>query len=450
MSKEVSRRNFVRGAAMGAAAGAMMVGTSKTSWAGANDKVRVAIIGLRGRGRDHLKGLLGQKNVEVAAVCDIDEKQFGSYVKQLEKLGGKPKTYKDMRELFQDKDIDAVTVATPNHWHSLAAIWALQAGKHVYVEKPCSHNVFEGSKLVEAAQKYGKVVQHGSQIRSNPSMQEAIRLLNEGVIGEVYMARGLCYRWRDDIGKKADGPVPEGVDYNMWLGPAPERPFNPNRFHYNWHYMWDYGNGDIGNQGVHQMDVARWGLGKTLPSYVHSRGGRLGYEDQGQTPNTQVCHFEYDDGVQLVFEVRGLPTNSEAGVKIGNSFYGSNGWMSEGDDWKARIGYDDQEAPDDTTRELPAVGGSGEKSHHGNWLRAVRSRKVEALTAWIEEGHYSAALCHLAMASYRLRRALEFNPVREEFVDDDEANEFLARPRKLKRGAKGQLLAPEFQVPDRV
>jgi len=423
MSKEVSRRNFVRGAAMGAAAGAMMVGTSKTSWAGANDKVRVAIIGLRGRGRDHLKGLLGQKNVEVAAVCDIDEKQFGSYVKQLEKLGGKPKTYKDMRELFQDKDIDAVTVATPNHWHSLAAIWALQAGKHVYVEKPCSHNVFEGSKLVEAAQKYGKVVQHGSQIRSNPSMQEAIRLLNEGVIGEVYMARGLCYRWRDDIGKKADGPVPEGVDYNMWLGPAPERPFNPNRFHYNWHYMWDYGNGDIGNQGVHQMDVARWGLGVELPTKVSGMGRKLIFDDDKEVPNVITTAYDYPKagkmGKMLVFEVRPWCTNDEQGAKVGVIFYGDKGYMviDSYSHYKVYLGEKGTPGPEN----------SQEGDHYGNFIDCIRANDPSKVNAPIREGHLSSALCHLGLISVKLNRDLTYDEAKNEFTGDAEATAMLTR-----------------------
>ena len=193
----------------------------------------------------------------------------------------------DIRRLLDDKSIDAISVATPNHWHALATIWACQAGKDVYVEKPVSHNVSEGRRMVEAARKYERIVQTGTQCRSHKGIQDAIDFLRSGKLGQIYMAKGLCYKPRGSIGHKPDGPVPANVDYDIWLGPAPKRPFNPNRFHYNWHWNWDYGNGDLGNQGIHQMDLARWGLGKNeLPKAVMASGGRFGYSDDGQTPNT--------------------------------------------------------------------------------------------------------------------------------------------------------------------
>ncbi len=426
---EFSRREFVRNAAMGATAGVVMVGTSKTSWAGANDRVRVAQIGIRGRGKDHMGGMLGQKGVEYTTLCDIDESLFAPRIKEFfEKRGlPKPKTETDMRVVFGDKDVDAVMIATPNHWHSLAAIWALQAGKHVYVEKPCSHNLFEGAKLVEAAQKYGRVVQHGSQIRSNPSMQEAIRLLNEGVIGEVYMARGLCYRWRGDIGKKQDSPVPEGVDYNLWLGPAPERPFNENRFHYNWHYMWDYGNGDIGNQGVHQMDVARWGLGVGLPTRVTSMGNMCIFDDDKEVPNVITTAFDFPNagkkGKMLVFDTRPWSTNDEKGAKVGVIFYGSGGYMviDSYSHYKVYL------CKGEGQKETPGPEGDNEGDHYANFVEAVRANDPSKVNAPIREGHLSSALCHLGLISAKLDRSLEFDPVKADFVNDAEASALLTR-----------------------
>ena len=420
---EQTRRDFVRNTAMGAVAGVVMVGTSKTSWAGANDKVRVAQIGINGRGKDHLGGLLRHEGVEVATLCDVDENLFAPRIKTFFESRNlkRPSTEVDMRKVFENKDIDAVMIATPNHWHSLAAIWALQAGKNVYVEKPCSHNLFEGNQLVAAAKKYGKVVQHGSQIRSNPSIQKAIRELNEGVIGEVYMARGLCYRWRDDIGVKQDCPVPEGVHYDTWLGPAPERPFNPNRFHYNWHYVWDYGNGDIGNQGVHQMDVARWGLGVDYPSKVTSMGRMYIFNDQKEVPNVITTAFDFPNagkkGKMLVFDVRPWCTNDEKGAKVGVIFYGSKGYLviDSYSHYKVYLGEKGTDGPE----------GDDEGDHYGNFIEAIRTNNPGLVNAPIEEGAKSSALCHLGLISAKLDRSLSFDPAKCDFVGDAEASALL-------------------------
>jgi len=250
---------------------------------GANDRVRVAVCGLHGRGKDHLDGFSRVPNVEIAALCDVDENVLR---KRLGEVGGKPQAYVDIRKLLEDKSIDAISIATPNHWHSLMSIWACQAGKDVYVEKPCSHNLWEGGHLVRAAEKYNRVVQHGTQIRSAPAIEEAIKGLREGVLGEVYMARGLCFKRRDTIGHASEEAVPAGVHYDLWTGPAPLKPFTRNRFHYNWHWSWDTGNGDLGNQGVHQIDVARWGLGVKFPNRVSAVGGHFMFDDDQQTPNT--------------------------------------------------------------------------------------------------------------------------------------------------------------------
>src|SRR5215472_8052653 len=339
--------------------------------AGANDRVRVAIVGLHGRGEDHIKGYSALKNVEIAALCDVDESVLRQRLAQLGKAGVQPKTYGDIRKLLDDKSIDAVSIATPNHWHSLMAIWACQAGKDVYVEKPCSHNLWEGRQLVRAAEKYNRIVQHGTQGRSTPGVMEAVSKIREGLLGDVYLSRGLCYKWRDTIGHASVEPVPAGVDYNLWTGPAPMKPFTRNRFHYNWHWIWDTGNGDIGNQGVHQMDIARWGLGLRFPNKISAVGGHFMFDDDRQTPNTLNSAFEYElsEGkrVMLEFEVRHWITNHEASIgadsetkesaepnpqlglmagshnTVGNIFYGSKGCLAISDNgYCSWLGRDQQ------------------------------------------------------------------------------------------------------------
>ena len=402
-----------------------------------NETIRVAVVGVRGQGNAHIREYLRMENVEIAALCDIDNSVMARRSDEIEKASGKrPKGYVDLRKLLEDKSIDAISVATPNHWHSLMGIWACQAGKDVYLEKPCSHTYWEGRKVVEAARKYNRIVQHGTNSRGSVALREAMQKLEEGVIGDVYMARGLCFKWRDTIGKKVDAPVPEGVDYDLWLGPAPKRAFNPNRFHYNWHWNWDYGNGDIGNQGIHEMDIARWGLGVTLPTKVMSMGAHYMFDDDQTTPNTQVATLEYDrkgKKVMLVFEVRHWMTNNEAGIGqrrdadglvtdsncIGNIFYGSEGFMAiDGyTSYKTYLGKKQEPGP--SRRE----GGST----WVNFIQAVRSRKREDLVADIEEGHLSSAAMHLANISYLTGRSVDFDPVKEQIRNDAAANAMLRR-----------------------
>jgi predicted dehydrogenase len=388
--------------------------------AGPNEVLRVAVCGVHGRGKDHIAGWSKQKEVRITAICDIDLNVAEAAAKTVEKqYGTKPAVIQDIRRLLDDKAIDAVSIATPNHWHALAAIWACQAGKDVYVEKPVSHNVTEGRRMVEAARKYGRIVQTGTQCRSHQGIQDAMAFLRSGKLGQIYMAKGLCYKSRGSIGHQADAPVPAKVDYDIWLGPAPKRPFNPNRFHYNWHWNWDYGNGDLGNQGIHQMDLARWGLNKTeLPKAVMASGGRFGYSDDGQTPNTLLVGFEFDD-CELQFEVRGLPTNAESTVKIGDIFYGTEGILaiSSYTDWQVFYG----------PKMEPGPRGKGGGDHYANFVTAVKARDQKLLNADIEEGHLSSAYCHLGNIAYRLGRKLHINPSTESFVNDSEADAMLTR-----------------------
>ena len=453
MSKDQhwSRRKFLK---TGATAGASMAGLGGITFLthpervrGANDRVRVAVVGLRGRGFDHIKGYAQEPNAEVAAVCDADENVLAQRLADMQKEGLRaPKTYIDYRKLLEDPSIDAVSIATPNHWHALMGIWACQAGKDAYVEKPCSHNLWEGRQLVRAAQKYNRIVMHGTQGRSAGGYQEGVQKIREGLIGEIYMSRGLCFKRRNTIGRAPEEPVPPGVHYDLWTGPAPLKPFTKNRFHYNWHWIWDTGNGDVGNQGVHEMDVARWGLGVKLPHKVSAIGGHFMFDDDQETPNTLTCNFEFDlpDGKRrmLVFEVRQWITNTEdeigtagfglgaadlpqvaGGVTkqptsmVGDIFYGSKGYlaMSGYATYKSWLGEDAEPGPT-ATRGFNCW---------ANFLDCVRSRKPENLNAPIEEAHFSCALIHLANASYRLGRTLRFDPETEQVIGDEEANRLL-------------------------
>jgi predicted dehydrogenase len=398
-----------------------------------NDTVRVACIGVRGQGRSHISNYLGMQNVEIAAICDVDEKVLDERLAMVEKAGKKkPARFTDYRKLLEDKSIDAISIATPNHTHTLIAIAGCQAGKDVYVEKPCSHNIFEARQLVAAAKKYNRIVQHGTNSRSTAALREAMQKLQEGVIGDVYMSRGLCFKWRDTIGRKPDAPVPAGVHYDLWLGPAPKRAFSENRFHYNWHWNWDYGNGDLGNQGIHEMDICRWGLNMKHPTKISAQGGHYMFDDDQQTPNTLVATFEFNEGGKqrlLVFEVRHWISNHEAGIgeggrrkdpnTIGNIFYGSKGYMAiDGyGTYKTFLGREQQPGP------ARSEGGN----NWANFIQVVRSRKREEQNAPIEEGALSTELVHLANISYRLGRTLNMDQQTFTIKNDPEANKMFTR-----------------------
>ena len=423
--EKISRRDFFRRSTKGVAGVAAGVAAIRTQWTGfaADDEIGIGVVGVHGRGLHHTKVWTGMKGVRVVALCDPDERVLVAPARGVKEGSGvRPNLYVDIREMLKDKEVDAVSIATTNHWHSLATIWSCQAGKDVYVEKPASHNLFEGRKMVEAAKKYNRIVQVGSQGRSAPSVRKAIELMYEGAIGEVFHSRALCFKKRDSIGFAQPATPPKEVHFDLWLGPAPEQPFNTNFVHYNWHWFWDFGDGDIGNQGVHQMDIARWGLGKDYgyPVKVNSMGGRYGYKDQGETPNTQMACFTYADGKTLTFDVRGRHTNDEGGVRIGNLFYGAEGWLA----------IDGTEGPYDLyledDKKQPRQEGKG-FDHFENFIEAVRKRDPSILTAPVEEGVISAGLCHLANIAYRLGRTLTFDPKTETFPGDPEANKLTTR-----------------------
>lgn len=423
------RRDFLQGTAGLAAAMAAERFVPETLHAdeqkrgSANERLNIAVIGVRGQGKGHLAGYAGRHNCQVAVICDVDSDPsiVGSAMKIVEKgQGSQPRYVQDLRRVMEDKSIDAVSIATPNHWHALAAIWAMQSGKHVYVEKPVSHNVSEGRRIVEVARKENKICQTGTQIRSQPGSRQAIEFLRSGKLGKVTVARGLCYKRRPSIGKvSGEQPLPKTINYDIWCGPAPVRPLMRQRLHYDWHWIWDYGNGDLGNQGIHQMDVARWGLGKNeLARSCLSIGGRFGYVDDGQTANTQVAVFDYGDA-ELIFEVRGLPTKDYRGAMVGNVFHCTDGYLVFGS-------YDSATAYSLKGEVLQRFNGSAD--HFGNFISAVRSGRMQDLNADINEGHLSSALCHLANISHRLGRPAEFNGTGV-FGDDRDATETFQRTR---------------------
>jgi len=419
----LNRRDFLQGT-LAAAATVTLAGTKSSARVlGSNDTVRVAVAGLHGRGGAHIGEFAGMKGVQIVALIDPDTRTYASRIKEIEKKAGNtPKTYQDVRKALEDKDIDAISVATPNHWHSLITIWGCQAGKDVYVEKPCSHNLHEGRIAVETARKYKRIVQHGTQNRSSDSWAGLAALARSGKLGRLLVSRVLCYKPRGSIGFKSTTKPPAEVDFDIWQGPAQEHPFHANLVHYNWHWFWDFGNGDIGNQGVHEMDKARWMIpGATLPHSVISLGGRFGYKDQGETPNSQIAVFDYGP-TQLIFEVRGLKTDNYYEQKVGNTLHFEEGTVSNGKFYPR--GKDKPEPlPKVEHADRRGIGGG----IFGNFIAAVRSRKQESLDADIQEGHYSAALCHLANMSYRLGEDVPFNPQSKTFGDNREAYETLAR-----------------------
>lgn len=419
---QVSRRDFIKSSA-GVAAATFAIPTIIPSSAfGANDKISVAVLGVNGRGQSHIESFSELSNVVVTHLCDPDTAILQKRANEFsEKYGKKVKTEPDLRKLYLDKSIDAVSIATPNHWHTLSAIWAMQAGKHVYVEKPGSHNLHEGRKLVEAAKKYKKIVQHGVQLRSSAAMQEAVKHLRDGLIGNVYMARGLVYKWRGDIGDKGVEPVPAGLDYDLWTGPAEMRPFSRNYVHYNWHWNWNYGNGDIGNQGIHETDLCMWGLGvDTFPDKITSAGGKFLWKDCKETPELLNSTYIYSKENKIIeFEVRPWMTSREDGVDIGNLFFGSEGYMviKGYDYYETFLGRDRKPGPS------RKAGGD----HFKNFIDAIVANHPKLLNGPVETAHLSSGLAHLGNIAYKTGRALTFDPKTEKFVGDREANALLTR-----------------------
>jgi predicted dehydrogenase len=426
-----NRRRFLQ-QSVAASTGVFYI--AKTSWAqkSPGDTMNVAVIGFAGRGGSHISGYKGlaKEGVRVAALCDVDSTVLGRGIANLEKEKKddyKVSSYTDLRRLLENKDIDAVSIATPNHWHALASIWAIQAGKDVYVEKPVSHCVWEGRQIVKAARKYNKIVQTGTQARSSQAgIGEAVKWVQAGNLGKIILSRGLCYKRRPSIGKAdAAMPIPDTIDYDLWCGPAPKEEVHRKKLHYDWHWQWNYGNGDLGNQGIHQMDIARWFLGEmALSPTVWSTGGRMGYEDDGQTANTQIVYHGYEKA-PLIFEVHGLPSAKDAkdmdklkGASVGVIVECEGGYISV-------PSYDSAIAYDKDGKEIQKW--KGADNHFKNFTEACRSRRVEDLNADILEGHLSSALCHTGNISYRLGKKRKPEEIVESIKEEKGAAETFER-----------------------
>jgi len=429
----LSRRSFLKTSLL-TTAGLSLPSRLWAQVPGANGDIRVAVVGFGGRGGSHIGEFSKMQGVRVVALCDADKRILEAGAKRFADKGTPVKTYQDFRALLEDKEVDVISSATPNHWHSLNVVWACQAGKDVYIEKPVSHNVWEGRKAFEASRKYNRIVQAGTQSRSSGSLREALEWVRAGNLGKIKIARGLCYKRRVSIGK-VDGPtpIPDYIDYNLWCGPAAKLPLMRKRLHYDWHWVWNTGNGDIGNQGIHQMDICRWALGKdALSPRIVSVGGRLGYVDDGETPNTQFAIHDYGD-VLLIFEVRGLPSrpigpderDAEGkkpketmdvyrGQSVGHIVECEGGYLA------GTTAYDNQGKVIQSFKE------KGE-DHFDNFIKAVRSRKREDQNADILEGHLSSALCHTGNISHRLGKQASPDVIWEELKSNKAALETLAR-----------------------
>ncbi len=430
-----TRRDLLKSSMAVSAGLALLKPTSRVL--GANDEIRIATIGVGGQGSYHTEIFSKIPGVRYVAVCDPDQFHVNARVKFFADKGLKVDGYTDMRKLLDRKDIDAITSATPNHWHALVTVWACQAGKDVYIEKPACHGIWEGRKMVEAARKYNRIVQVGTQKRSSEAHKEAFEWIKQGNLGKIKWVRGFCYKARGPatIGGGYSGivegtngpiPVPANIDYNLWCGPADMEPLRRKTLHYVWHWLWNTGCGDIGNQGPHEMDVGRWAMGDPgLPTKCFSIGGRWGVSqvgDVGETANTQIAFFDYKPA-PLIFEVRGLPTKKgvkgdtmdnyrRTGVRVGNCVQCEGGYFpcDDGGGWVF----------DNDGKKVKQFSGRGGAGHHENFIQAVRSRKRSDLNADIEVGHLSAALCHMANTSYRLGKKVKPDEIKATLADNAE------------------------------
>jgi predicted dehydrogenase len=421
------RREILTGATAAGLALALGAGVTRAS---ANERLNLCIVGVRGRGSGLGTNFARLPDVRISHICDVNAPLLESYGKQIAELqGAAPQAVQDLRRVLDDKSVDAIVVATPDHWHALATIWGCQAGKHVYVEKPISNNVFEGQQMIAAARKYKRVVQVGTQSRSVPHYQEIMQLLRDGRIGKVHMAKAWNSQLRRRVPAVPDAPVPEGLDWDLWQGPAPERPFNPNRYTYGWRWLWDYGTGDMGNDGVHDLDIARWGLGVDYPTEVQCTADKLVFTgDIQETPDTQLATFRFpDQSAWLVYEQRLWSPYFQEGHENGTAFYGTEGYIVAG-----RRGWKLVEK-----RNQVAIDAQVEFSdipHLQNFVAAIKSG--DQLNCDIEEGYKSTLLAHLGNLAFRVGRTLKFDPQTQQCPDDAQANALLKRA-----GRKG------FEIP---
>ena len=443
MNPQINRRSFLK-STIAATAALSLPARVRAQAPGANDDIRVAVIGFNGRGGDHIGNYMKIKGVRIVALCDVDAKVLDKGRAQLAAKNANVETYQDIRKLLESKEVDAISVATPNHWHSLASIWGCQAGKDVYCEKPVSHNVWEGRQLVKAADVHQRIVQMGVQSRSGVGLANALAWLKSAPLGKVKYARALCYKRRPSIGKVGgETPWPADIDKDLWFGPAEVKPLMREKLHYDWHWVWNTGNGDLGNQGIHQMDIARRFLGEdALSPAVWAVGGRVGYVDDGETPNSLIVFHDYKPA-PLIFEVRGLPAKTGAkdmdryrmSPGVGVLVQYENGYVVCPDYNNAAVYNDKDEllrtfgnpsVPKEAAKAaefeaVPSGGGAEAENHYGNFIKAVRSRKVADLHGKIIDGHISSALCHTGNISYRIGKKSAPDAIREKLKGNADA-----------------------------
>lgn len=417
-----TRRKLLKHLAVSTIAAPVTISGTKSSGQviGANDRIRVAIAGINGRGQVHMRVFGDMKDVEVAYLVDPDSRLFASRSAAVEShTGKKPTCVQDIRQALEDQTVDAVSIATPNHWHALMTLWACQAGKDVYVEKPCSHNIVEGRQMLDAASRYGRIVQHGTQWRSDPKWQAYTSAIRKGKYGKLQTANIQIFRPRTSIGFKQAVKPPQELDYDLWVGPAPKHSYRPNLVHYQWHWIWDYGNGEIANLGSHEFEMARWAMPEgALPQSVISLGGRFGYEDQGQTPNTQLSVFDFGE-TKLICQQRGL--HKEKSIKMSIDFHTDAGVVRDGKFFPR--GHRQEEVIENAPAEgLPE---NYAREHFENFIACVRSRKQEDLNGPLLDGHRTAMLAHLGNISYRMGEDVPFRQQPSELFGNQLAHESL-------------------------
>ena len=432
MKQNTNRRQFMQRSTQAAATVAVAAALGRAPLFANDDKppkVRLGIIGCGGIMTHHVQGLVARREaVSLAWLCDVDPAQIEKMnaLVTREFQAAQPKRTSRFEDLIEDKDIDAVIIATPHHWHAPIALAAMQAGKDVYIEKPISHVFNEGLLIIAAAKKYGRVVQQGSQMRSSPMTEKAGQLLQEGIIGKVKVARAWTAETRTIEKPLPDAMSPAGVDYDRWLGPAPQRPFNPQRFHQTWRMFADYGNGEIGDDGIHDLDMAAWGLGiDTLPKQITARGSRMLLDGHAsEYPDNMNVTYEYPDGRLLIYENYPFTAYGLHGFDNGNVFYGTEGYMvfSRRGAFSVFLGPKGIPGP---TEGKELRGERGYAEHMAEFLNAVRNRTPTRAAA--EVAHRSCALVHLAEIAFRTRGRLDFDPVNEKFIDCDEANQLLSK-----------------------
>jgi|SRR5690625_390008 len=420
MIDKMDRRKFIQMTGAGVGLGMLGTAPSIVKASAPNRKINVAVMGTNARGRAHVRGFVNLPDVEVTHICDIDDEAIAKGIATAKEAGqsNEPKGVKDFRKVLEDDSVDAISMALPIHWHTPASIMALQAGKHVYVEKPCSHNPREGELLTAAADKYGLVVQMGNQRRSYGNVIDAMHLIRDGAIGRPYYARCWYATGRPSIGYGKNGPVPSNIDYELWQGPAPRMPFNDNYVHYNWHWFWHWGGGELTNNGIHFLDLGRIGLGVEYPSRVTSAGGRYHYRDEQETPDTQLVSYDFPDGKSMTWEALSSNRGGINGSATGVTIHGDDGHIFiNGDQYTLYNGAN--EVVRDSDQDEPITEQNGGVDHFGDFVSAIRDGSTPR--SHIADANKSVHLCHLGNIAHRTGRTINCDTHNGRIIGDREA-----------------------------